>query len=280
MKKDISIIVPSIRPQNLIKLYQSIESACKKHSFELIIPSPYIIPDALLKNSNVRFIHTHANPTIAFQMAALLCSSDFIYNTTDDGLLQPDIIDKAISIFRSDLSEKDMINMTYIEGALEAATLEPTDSVFSNPHYPNFSNKYWDAHYHEPLRLAGINPSWKLCIHFLMKLDYFYELGGFDCGYEYANHAIHDLAFRAQINGSKVTNSPEIAFLCSHLPEASGDHGPVQAAQEGPDLLRFNELYSKPESVERRIKIDYNSWKDRDSVWKRRFPMADLPIRL
>ena len=120
MRKDVSIVVPSIRPQNLEKFYAFAERACKKHTFELVIPSPYLIPESLMKKGNVKFLHTYANPTLAFQMAAQLCDAEFIYNTTYDGLIQEDAIDIAVQMFHEQLQDKDMVNMIYDEGVLDA----------------------------------------------------------------------------------------------------------------------------------------------------------------
>ena len=279
MNKDISILVPSIRPKNLIKFFSFAQKACQRYSFELVIPSPYLIPDEILSLPNVKFIHTHANPTLAFQMAARLCDSEFLYNTTDDGLIQENAIDNALDFFKSKLTDNDLINMRYIEGNLDVDSLEPLNEYF-NPHSKSFEKDYWFPYYHEPLRLRGISPDWKLCPHFLIKSKFFTELGGFDCEYEYSNHALHDLAFRAQCNGSKVFDSPTIAFHCSHTHGPQSDHKPVEDAQEGPDLERFNSIYGKENAAQDRVFLNYDDCKKKDRVWKRRFPTSPLPIRL
>ena len=273
MKKDVSIVIPSIRPQNLIKVYNAAAIACKRHTFELVIPSPYLIPEELMRTGNVKFLHTYQNPTIAFQIAALLCDAEYIYNTTDDGLIQEDVIDLAIDMFQ-DLNKYDAINMMYDEGVLDPDTLE-----LLNPNHNHFSDQYWFARSHGDLRLPGISDKWKLCIHAFMNLDYFYELGGFDCEYEYLNHPIHDLAFRIQAYGGKIVNSPKTALYCSHLPGHLGDHGPVNDAQLGPDLIRFNSIYSDPQAITSRIILNYDHWKNKPSIWTRRFKTSPLPLK-
>ena len=47
MKKDVSIILPSIRPKNLYKFYRAAEKACKERTFEIVIASPYNLPEEL-----------------------------------------------------------------------------------------------------------------------------------------------------------------------------------------------------------------------------------------
>lgn len=270
--KNVSIVIPSIRPKNLIKVYNAAQLACKRHTFELIIASPYLIPEELMRTGNVKFLHTYQNPTLAFQTAAQLCDAEYIYNTTDDGLIQEDVIDLTIDLFK-DLNYNDAVNMTYTEGVLDPDTLE-----LSTPNPNPFHEAYWNARSHHDLRLPGIFDTWKLCVHAFMKLNYFYELGGFDCEYEYLNHPIHDLAFRIQADSGKIYNSPKIALYCSHLPGHLGDHGPVNDAQLGPDLIRFNNMYSNVSCAFNRIRINYNDWKDKPSIWTRRFKNKPLPL--
>jgi len=273
--KDVAIILPSIRPKNLIKFYESAEKACKNHSFEIVIPSPYLIPEELMTKGNIKFIHTYANPTISFQMAVELANAKFIYNTTDDGLIQDGAIDLAIEMFNYlELTKKDVVNMIYKEGVLDPETLEPLENQNSN--HPS---EYWIAHYHPDLRLPGIETHWKLCMHFFMYLQYFKELGGFDCNYEYCNHALHDLAFRLQADGGCITDLPRTAYLCSHLPGKIGDHGPVNDAQLGPDVKRFNEIYCMEDAVKNRIKLNYDDWKNKKEIWTRRFDPNNLQLR-
>ncbi len=270
MTKDVSIVLPSIRPENLEKFYSFAEKACKKNSFEIVIVSPYLIPESLLKKENIKYLHTYANPTIAFQMAALLCDAKFIYNTTDDGLIQEDAIDLALDLSKNINVKKDMINMIYDEGVLDIRTLD-----LLNPNHSHFHESYWSPWTHGDLRLPGINKNWKLCMHFFMSLDYFIELGGFDCNYEYSNHALHDLAFRVQENGGQVYNLPKTAFYCSH---GHTDHKPVEEAQLGPDIIRFNNIYKNANCVSDRVYLNYNDWKGRDDIWARRFDKNNLKI--
>ncbi len=272
MKKDVSIILPSIRPENLIRFYESVKQNSKNSTFEIIIPGPYIIPVELMVKGNVTFLHTYANPTISFQLAALLSNAEYIYNTTDDGLLQNNALDLAIECFDS-LTDKDMINMRYDEGVLDADTLKPIEQD-----HAHFNLDYWKAHSHGDLRLPGIHPDWQLCMHFFMKHKYFMELGGFDCEYEYSNHALHDLAFRVQANGGKILNLPKVAFYCSWLPEKTGDHGPVHEAQTGPDVRKFYQTYSQSNAIQSRIYLDYNNWQNYEHIWSRRFDTNNLRI--
>ena len=110
-----------------------------------------------------------------------------------------------------------------------------------------------------------------------MSLDYFYNLGGFDCQWEYTNCPVNDLVFRAQMDGAKVINSPSLISIGAWMPNHIGDHGPVHDAQMGPDTVSFNSLWSDPEKVKSRVRINYSNWKNYPDVWDRRFSKTPLP---
>jgi hypothetical protein len=128
------------------------------------------------------------------------------------------------------------------------------------------------------MQIPGIEEGWKICLHFFMKLDYFKELGGLDCRWEYSNHAILDMNFRVQEDDGKIVNFPRVAAAFTHFPGGSGDHGPIKDAQEGPDTQLFNSIYTKPKAARERIKINYDNWKEQPDVWTRRFNKDYLPI--
>jgi hypothetical protein len=251
---DVSIILPSIRPDNLIAFYESAKLACQKYSFQIVTPSPYPLPDFFSKISNVKHVKTFAGPTTASQQAIQLCNSKFLYNTVDDGILFPSVIDEAIEYHDANLTEKDVYNMRYLEGS---DTPFPLD--------------FWMAHHHEDMRLAGIRHDWKMCMHYFMHLNYFYSLGGYDCRFETLNHAIHDLMFRIQADNGLIHESLRETIQCGHMPGTSGDHAPIHHGQLDHDRPQFDEMYSDPNAPYKRIKIDYHNWRGRDEVWQRRW---------
>lgn len=272
MKKDVSIILPSIRPQFLEAFYESACLACKKYTFEIIIPTPFDVPDEIKRAENIKVIKTHSSPTISKQIAIQLCNSKFLYNCTDDGILLENVIDKAVELHRS-LSYKDVINMKYVEGVLSSNDL--SQMVNEIKAWPD---SFWYAYSQEDLRLPGIKEGWMISLHFFMYLDRFRELGGLDCRWEYSNHSIHDLMFRNQEDGGKIINLPDVAYVCSHQPNRTGDHGPVHDAQTGPDDEIFREMYNDVDVVKSRIKINYNNWENYPDIWERRFFKKPIPI--
>lgn len=274
MTRDVAVILPCIRPQNLVKVYNSIQEACKGYSFEVLIPSPYTIPDEILKKENVKYFHTYTSPTIACQMAIQLANARFLYNMTDDGLVQNQAISLAIQLHQQhSLTNKDVINMIYREAVLNCDTLE-IENVSQIDAFPSY---YWLAVAHEVMRLPGISPNWRIALHFFMDTDYFLQLGGYDCRYETLNHAIHDLMFRVQTDGGRLADLPVPAFYCSHIPGTHRDHKPIVDGQMGPDLTLFNSVYSKPNPIEQ-VNIKYNNWKHHPTVWERRFDKNNLSL--
>jgi glycosyltransferase involved in cell wall biosynthesis len=54
-KPELSIILPSIRPQMLEKVYDSICDSTKSN-FELVIVSPYLLPSYFETKRNVKYV--------------------------------------------------------------------------------------------------------------------------------------------------------------------------------------------------------------------------------
>lgn len=287
--KDVSIILPSIRPQYLVQFYNSILLACKKYTFEIVIPTPFDVPDEIKCKSNVKIIRTYTTPTVAKQIGILHCNAEYLYNTTDDGFILPDSIDKALDMFKQ-YKSKDVINMIYNEQVLD----KKLNSRIPDLSVQIWPTTFWNVSHHQDLNyrclgvddsgndilepLLGVDPNWKISLHFFMKLSRFIELGGLDCKWEYSNHAIHDLMFRNQADGGSIYNTDYVASAFTHFRRDTYDHKPVHDAQVGPDTDYFNSIYSTVNAAQNRIKIDYNNWKEYDSVWTRRFNEEQLPI--
>lgn len=117
--------------------------------------------------------------------------------------------------------------------------------------------------------LKWVDPEWTTFVQPMMYKQRFIDMGGFDCSFEYSNHPHHDLAFRMNLDGSDIRVAPFSVSYAFHMPGSSGDHGPIQNAQEGPDIKHFWDKWtgeSPPDVV-----IDYANYKDYDKVWSRRF---------
>ena len=265
MQKDVSIILPSIRPKNLEKFFEATKLACKKGTFEIVVVSPYDLPDSLKKESRIKYLRSYQSPTTASQVGTMLCNAKYLYNTTDDGLIEEDAIDEALEMSET-LKGQDIINMIYEEGVLDPETLEPLENHSS--HHPP---EYWNVGFHGLDRHNGVDSNWGMCMHFFMQLDLYNYMGGYDCTFEYSNHAIHDLMFRLQSVGSKIHCMPRTVFKCSHLPGVGGDPQPVNDAQLSHDEPYFNKLYGMTNAAKNRARVNYDNWRQEPDVWMRRF---------
>jgi hypothetical protein len=104
---------------------------------------------------------------------------------------------------------------------------------------------------------------------FLMNLERFKELGGLDCRFEHFNMNLHDLAFRAQRDGSKIIVSREFVSAQDFNPN---NNSPLMIAYHQNDKPLFLSIYSnKQTALNRPIKIDYDNWKQQPERWHRRF---------
>jgi len=43
---DVSVLMPAIRVPNWERMYKSIEGSCQKYSFELVLVSPFDLPES------------------------------------------------------------------------------------------------------------------------------------------------------------------------------------------------------------------------------------------
>lgn len=265
----VSIILPSIRTKNLLKWYNAAEQACQNHSWEVVIVSPYNLPSELENKDNIKFIKSNRNALVCKQMGILLCNAEFLFNTTDDALLLPNSIDKMIDLWnRENLNEYDVINGRYREGALDADTLLPLENI-----PPELPQEYWYAGHHASLQIPGIHPKWKTCLHFFMRLDDFYDLGGLNCNdYEYSVYPILELMFLCQRLGGRLIESETEVSWCSHLPCLTGDHAPVHWAMINDEQIFREKFKHKSYKKEDIIELNnYNTWKRNDKKWQRRF---------
>jgi len=254
---DVSFFFPGIRTHFWENLYASAHAACKRHTFEVVVVSPFDPPEPLKKFKNFRVIKDWGNPTRCAQIAAKNCSGKLIYHTVDDGLFIPDSIDIAIELYRSACSRNDMVNMRYREGQNFGGSQLPLS--------------FWNAWTSEELRLPGVNPAWKTSLHFLIDREKFVEMGGFDTRFEYLNHPLHDFAFRLQALGGKIFHSQTEVISCTHYPGESVDHGPIHNAQLYHDAPIFNDIYSDPQAAFSRSLIPFDNWESSPAVWERRF---------
>ena len=253
----LSIILPSIRTHNLDRFYDSVQGSCQEYDWEIVVASPFDLPESLSNKNNVKLIKTFDKIPVCIQRATKLAEGELICHLVDDCELLPSSLDQSIDFFKDTCSKKDALCLTYVELANYMVSPERwrVKSILEGSE--------WAHEFQSPF----INPEWFVFVQPMMLRRRFIELGGMDCQFEYSNHAHHDLAFRLQIQGGNVHVPPFMISVAAHMPERTGDHGPVHDAQTGPDQKRFNQLYQ----YERTPVINYNNWEECSGRWERRF---------
>lgn len=262
MKYDISICLPGHRVGLWEKFYNSIGPAIGPYTWELIMVGPNDPPNSLTEKRNFKFFKDFGHPARCAQIATTLAEGKLMMWGSDDGYYMPNSIKECIELHR-EKEDKDVIVVRYAEGRNFSGTGMPDDYWVAK--HPDGS---WSNCWPEHQRVLGIQDDWMIAPVGLYNLEYFRNLGGWDCRFEHLNMCCHDLTFRAQNLGSRVYLSPSLVLNCDWNPN-EGDHIPVHNAYHENDLPLFVDLYSKDQSD--RTKISYFNWTAADSIWRRRF---------
>jgi hypothetical protein len=252
----LSICLPAIRTHLWENFYQSIVSSVGKHSWQLIMVGPNDPPPFFNDKTNFKYIKDYGSPARCGQIATSVAEGELMMWASDDGIFTQNSIAACIEKHDS-LGYKDTIALRYTEGRNYQGSMMHPD--------------YWMAHHHPTLRV--VPEHYKILMVGMFKLEYFRELGGWDCRFEHLNMNTHDLSFRLQNDGGKIYESD--MYVCNHdWNPNQGDHVPVQQAYEQNDLALFQEIYKNYPNLsylERPIKIDYFNWNKSPMIWKRRF---------
>ncbi len=248
---DITILIPAIRQNRWLALYESAKLACKNHKWEMVLVSPFDLPETMKDLENIRVVTEFGNVSRAVQLGMQRTYSPLVFLTVDDCVFREDSIDEAMEDYRTKCRFMDALNVRYSEGG----NIMPEE--------------YYRAYTHVPLRMAGIDPSWQLAPQFIINQEYFIALGGFDCQFEYINESVHDFMFRLQKDGGRVEHSTGYCCIATWYPNTTGDHAPIHYAQTGHDWPIFVEMYNKPNN--RQTLISYANWKQAPEIWERRF---------
>jgi hypothetical protein len=246
---DISIIVPAIRTHLWERLYNSLELSLPSHSWELLIGSPFDLPDSLAEKENIVYLKTYDRVGVVIQKLSLLASGDLVAHGVDDAIYVSGALSRACDFCHETCDSHDVVGLTYVENTNNMTSADK----WAVKNLPEFRD------------LKYVDVNWSVCVQPLMSLDYFKFLGGFDCRFLYSNHSHIDLSFRACKAGGSIKFPPFTVSYADHMPERSGDHGPIHDAQTLIDEPAFNQLWNKP----RRAIIDYDNYKQFEGPWKR-----------
>jgi len=257
-KYDLSVLMPAIRTHQWLKMYESLKLSCKKHTFQLVLVSPFDLPSSMKNLDNVKLVQDWGNPVRCSQLGVDHCDSDLIYMSTDDAMFIEDAIDHSLDYYNDKCQQKDILNMRYTEGVNRSGKTMPEG--------------YWHAHSHDDMKLIGIPKNYKFSMQFICSKDYFKKLGGMDCQFEYVVYSLCDFCFRLQADGGIIHDSPCDVQNCDWYPTVTIDHKPIHEAQTNHDLPIFQKLYSSKENVALdRILLDFDDWKNTPAQWDRRF---------
>jgi len=239
----ISFIVPGIRTHLWERFYNSIPSSFKG-TFEVVFISPFDLPTSLIKD-NVRLIKSFCTIPTCLQIGTISAKYDTICHSVDDSTFIPGALDKVLLSY----DYTNPIGLTYIEYT-----------------HAMVGQDCWSVKNLSEFHLPSINLDWYTMVQPIMPLSLFKKIGGIRCEFEYSNHAHHDLAFRLQALGYTI-NIPDFPIsTAEHMPERTGDHGPIHDAQME-DVELFNRIYS----AELNPIIDLQNYQKHMGVWNRRF---------
>jgi len=79
-KYDVSVLMPAIRTHQWLMMYGSLFNACKEHTWELVLVSPFDLPPEMTHFDNVKLIKDYGAPTRAAQIGALQCEGEYMYH--------------------------------------------------------------------------------------------------------------------------------------------------------------------------------------------------------
>ena len=254
----LSIILPSIRTPNLLNFYQRLTESIA-YSFELIIIGPYEPPSELMENSEVKYIQDYGCPSRCQQIGLVNSTGEYVTWGADDGFFLKDKLTEAVDFLEENkTSYKDILTCKYVEAEGNATSPAMYEDI------------YYKINYHDGLRSRYIsNDHWLLNVG-IVNTDYAKEIGGWDSQFEVTTISHMDFAVRTQRNGSKYFILEKPIFVCSHLPGAEGDHGPVHYSHVQHDEPLFKEIYNNPDSLNR-VEIEVDNWEQSPQVWTRRF---------
>ena len=248
----LSVIVPSIRPGNLQRLYESIQTAYSGE-FEFIVVGPQALDGYFADKPRVKHIPDMGSPVRAQQIGLTHASGEYVlWGVADDGLFRPGVIDLALP----KAGPKIVVVGKYNEGVENPAMAD---------------RKYYYINTHDCCRSAYIGNDWLMLMVGVVGRELLCEVGGVDASrFETLPMAFNDLSARLYRHGAQFVLQDEIMFRCTHLPGHMGDHGPVHDGQTLHDEPEFRKIYNDPEAV-KRIRIDINNWKLAPARWARRF---------
>jgi hypothetical protein len=257
----LSVLVAGIRPWNWKALYDSVAASFSK-SWEIIFVGPYPPPDDLSRVSNCIFKEDWGTPMRAQQIALTMARGKFCTWVADDGVFLPHALDEAFTYYNVDdwiSSPMHGVIGRYWEGSGD-------HSAMNNP-------EYYRLNWHDGARGRWIPDDCLLLNLTIAPTETIKSFGGWDCGFEVIPMALCDLGVRVHLAGMRFRLCPGVLYTCSHMPERTGDHGPIHDAQTYVDMPLFKRIWDGPTKPDR-IYVALDNWKNVPERWERRFGKA------
>lgn len=273
----LSVFLPTIRT-HLLEEFCSFLGRSYSGELEVVLAGPFCPQGSEVgifgpnRKVEVKWIETFQSPTCAAQEAALACTGDLILHSVDDTLYLPGALDELVESFlimENSAAEGTTVvyNAPYCDSPegyreLQKNKVIHPDKFAHPPHYWTAANAGYGG-------LPNIDSSWMTTCHFLMRRYQFNKCGGFDCQFQYLNHACHDLLYRMYLDGYCGISLNETVSLADWVPDRQGDHGPINDAQLFHDHPAFIKKWGGMKLPE--LKIDPLNYKQQEEVWERRF---------
>lgn len=242
---DLTIVIPSIRPDNWPRVATELARSVGRYSHELI----FVGPEACKEIGDWKFIQDFGSPTRCIQIGSVVAKGHYFMWISDDGTYHENAIESAMELMLGDQTEK-IVCLRYTE-----------DNLARNPNY-------WTTGHHDDLKLSGIDQKANFAPIALMRTNLFRELGGLDCSLYHCNMSCIDLSLRANDFGVSVILSE--GYICDFrwIPGDSantGDHAVIHKVDIEHDMPLFKQIYAKPI----RRSVEYNNWLYQAPVWER-----------
>jgi hypothetical protein len=244
---DLTVVVPSIRPEKIKRMADSLKEAVGEYSYELIVAGPY---DAS-KIVDCLWLESLASPNLCVHKAIVeKANGKYVKWSTDDAVYYRNGISNLLNKMRG----KDCF------GVVKYTEEGP-------PGYPSGRDDiYYTAVTHADLRrLPGVKSHYKIAPVAIYHKTEFIALGGLDCRYEHINLSTHDLAFRMQEYGEEAIISDEVVMHCDSDGQAV-DHRPLDFAHFNNDYPIFADKYKE---MLNKAHISLANYLAYDKPWRR-----------
>ena len=267
MGYDLSILMPAIRSEKWLGVYESVEKAFSG-TWELIVISSKPLPPELDEKENVNYVYSDRSPAQKQQQGLCEAEGDWVTSMSDDSIWLPGTIDKAFEVVR-DLPYRHFAVLKYLEGQYtEYPPYHQARWGWKTNYEFMRDDKYYLCHTHDSSSFPGIPENTPVISVAFISRKILVKIGGWDCKFQTLAMANVDLAVRLMKAKCKYTIVDLVVQVCGWMPGKDGDHKPVHDAQTLDDEPLIEQMYSTND-FEDRVEIDLANWKETEPVWKR-----------